>query len=375
MVKERDLRMNAMRSIGLPFVVWVLGLAWGWQNGASAQSPTFLKRVFQPKGSSEVAQLQDKHGPWLILAQTFVGEEGREQAIAYAKELQSHLKTPAFWMERDSDTEDVLGRSERTRTDQYGRIQSNTLEAKFANGGPNLSYAVLVGEFHTKEDPQVSKLLNQIRQYKPKTKLPSHQRSAAFLTRNPLLPDDYFQAPAVDSFTEELNRQEEIKYSLLDCPGRFTVRVASFRGPEVVAVGGKAKLKTDEPSNALDKAASKAHKLTESLRSKSIEAYEFHDRFGSYVTVGSFSDLGREVDGHFQYDPQIIAILNKYCGYEIVKARDKATQAEMQTMSVKTQVITNKGGGRTLIPFDIEGKPIAVPKVQSSKLYGGSVFK
>jgi hypothetical protein len=331
--------------------------------------------MFQAKGSGEVVELQDKNGPWLILAQTFLGEEGRNHAIVYAKELQANLKQPVFIMERDADAEDILGRTERTRTDKFGRVEAKTVEAKFANGGTGLSYAVLMGEFHTKEDPQISKLLKEVQKYQPKAKLPGFKRGTAFLTRNPLLPDDFFQAPAVDSFAEELNRQEWIKHSLLDCPGRFTVRVASFRGPEVIAVSNKAKLKTDEPTNALDKAASKAHKLTEALRSRNVEAYEFHDRFGSYVTIGSFNELGREVDGQFQYDPRIIAILNQYCGYEIVKARDKATQAEMQTMSVKTEVIRSKDGGRTLIPFDIEGKPIAAPKVQASKLYGGSVFK
>jgi hypothetical protein len=368
-----------MRSIRLQLVVLVLSLLSSWQNACQAQiqSPSFLKRMFQPKGSGEVVELQDKHGPWLILAQTFPGEEGRNHAIVYAKELQANLRAPVFTMERNSDTEGVLGRSERKLTDKNGRIQSKTVAAKFVNGGPGLSYAVLVGEFHTKEDPQINKLLKQIRQYQPKAKLPGFERGAAFLTRNPLLPDDYFQAPAVDSFTEELNRQDWIKrgQSLLDCPGRFTVRVASFRGPEVISASAKVKLKTDEPTNALDKAASKAHKLTESLRSRGVEAYEFHDRFGSYVTIGNFNDLGRDIDGQFQYDPRIVAILNQYCGYEIVKARDKATQAEMQTMSVKTEVIKSKDGGRTLIPFDIEGKPIAVPKVQSSKIYGGSVFK
>jgi hypothetical protein len=333
--------------------------------------------MFQAKGPSEVVHLQDKHGPWLILAQTFVGEEGRNHATVYAKELQVKLKEPVFIMERNSETEDVLGRSERARTDKFGRVEAKTVAAKFANGGPGTSYAVLVGEFHTKEDPQINKLLKQIQKYQPTAKLPGYQRGTAFLTRNPLLPDDFFQAPAVDSFTQDLNRQDWIidGHSLLDCPGRFTVRVASFRGPEVVSVSTNAKLKAEEPTNALDKAASKAHKLTESLRSRGVEAYEFHDRFGSYVTIGSFNDLGQEIEGQFQYDPKIVAILNQYCGYEIVKARDKATQAEMQTMSVKTEVINSKDGGRTLIPFDIEGKPIAVPKTQSSKIYGGSVFK
>jgi hypothetical protein len=344
------------------------------QGSAMAQTPSFLKKMFQSKGS-EVAELQDYHGPWLILAQTFNGEEGRNHANAFAKELKAQFKTNVFIMERNLDTDNVLGSMERTRTDKFGRVIEKKVEAKFVNSAPNISYAVLIGEFHTEKDPQIVKLIKEVQKFQPKAKLPGYKRGAAFMTRNPLLPDDYFQAPAVDEFHEQLNRQDWIKYSLLDCKGRFTVRVASFRGAEVISVSATTKLNADEPTNALDKAASKAHKLTEALRKRGVEAYEYHDKFGSYVTVGSFNDLGREIDGQFQYDPQILTIISQFCGYEVVKAKDKITQAEMQTMSVKTEVVRSKDGGRSLIPFDIEGKPIAVPKVNSAGFHRGSLMK
>ena len=364
-----------MQTLPIRLVILLFSLAICFQNNAHAQGTSVLKRMFQPKGSgSEPIALQDKHGPWLILAQTFPGEEGKAHATTYAKELNAQFKFPTFIMERNDETEDVLGRGERIRTDEFGRTKSQLLEAKFANSGPNKSYAVLVGEFHTKEDPQIAKLCKQIKNYEPKAKLPKIERFV-FLTPNPLLPDDYFQTPPVDSFTLELNRQEWIKYSLLNCKGRFTVRVASFRGPEVVDVAAKARLKTEEPTTALDKAASKAHKMTEALRARGVEAYEYHDKFGSYVTVGSFDALGQEREGVFQYDPRIGNILNDLCGYRVVPAKDKATGAEMQTMMVKSEEIKGKNGVKTYIPFDIEGKAIAVPKAQNSKVYGGSVFK
>lgn len=333
-----------------------------------------LKKMFQPKSAADPMALQDKNGPWLILAQTFAGDEGKEYAKIYAKELAAHFKVPTFIHEQNSETEDVLGRGERIRTDSQGRLDKKELEVKYANTGPNKSYAVLIGEFHTKEDPQIAKLIKQVKQYQPKAKLPTANR-VLFLTPNPLLPDDFFQTPAVDSFTEALNRQDWIKHSLLDCKGRFTVRVASFRGPEIVDVAAKVKTKTDEPTTALDKAATKAHQMTEALRARGIEAYEYHDKFGSYVTVGSFSSLGQEVDGQFQYEARITNIMNELCGYRIVPAKDKATGAEMRTMMVKSEEVKNKNGNKGYIPFDIEGKPIAVPKAQASKVYGGSIFK
>jgi hypothetical protein len=274
-----------------------------------AQNTAVLKRLFQPK-SNEVMELQDKHGPWLILANYFQGDEGRQYALTYAKELRAEFKLPVFIMTREIDTEEVLGRGERVRTLGPGATKTNVVEAKWANSDNNISHAVLIGEFHSKEDPRVGKLTRQIRQFQPKTKIPNFESRMAFMTRNPLLPEDFFQTPMVDSFAEQLNRQEWIRNSLLDCPGRFTVRVASFRGPDILEVSVKTKTKIDEPTSALDKAANKAHKLTESLRGRGVEAYEYHDKFGSYVTIGSFNELGSESDGRFQYDPRILKVIS-----------------------------------------------------------------
>ena len=41
-------------------------------------------------------------------------------------------------------------------------------------------------------------------------------------------------------------------------------------------------------NHTLEEAAENAHILTESLRQQGYEAYEFHDRDQSIVTVGSF---------------------------------------------------------------------------------------
>ena len=51
---------------------------------------------------------------------------------------------------------------------------------------------------------------------------------AAMLIPNPLLPDDYFTRQEVDDFVLAMNA--DVAHSLLDCPGRYTVRVATFTG-------------------------------------------------------------------------------------------------------------------------------------------------
>src|SRR5687768_5618467 len=105
----------------------------------------------------------------------------------------------------------------------------------------------------------------------------------AFVTRNPLLPEDYFVAPGLDPLVLDMNCG--VEFSLLDCPGQFSVRVATFRGEstmDLTKMGTESGspfhtgLFNGEPSK-LELAAEKAHKLTVALREQKIEAYEFHD--------------------------------------------------------------------------------------------------
>ena len=51
----------------------------------------------------------------------------------------------------------------------------------------------------------------------------------AFITTNPLLPPEYF-APknGIDEVVVAMNK--DVPYDLLDCPGKYTVQVATFKG-------------------------------------------------------------------------------------------------------------------------------------------------
>ena len=186
---------------------------------------------------------------------------------------------------------------------------------------------------------------------------------AAFVTRNPLLPDDFFQAAKVDDFVVQLNKN--VEHSLLKCPKSFTVRVASFQGNAATNFSGTtAESKGNAVTDKLDYAAEKANRLTTALRAKDVEAYEYHDRYASYVTIGSFDELGKPLpSGEFQYHPDILAILEKWCGYRMVDAQDPTTKARTKIQSLNSL---------EKIPFDIEGKPMAVPRAETSKLYDGS---
>ena len=55
----------------------------------------------------------------------------------------------------------------------------------------------------------------------------------AFITRNPLLPEDYFVPKGgLDELVVKMNKN--VKYSLLDCPGKYTVQVAHFTGEVIL---------------------------------------------------------------------------------------------------------------------------------------------
>src|SRR5690606_30309040 len=87
----------------------------------------------------------------------------------------------------------------------------------------------------------------------------------AFVTRNPLLPEEYFVTPGLDPLVVDMNRG--VEHSLLDCPGKYTVKVATFRGEttmDLSKMDTQPKLFRNQPSK-LEIAADKAHRLTKAL--------------------------------------------------------------------------------------------------------------
>ncbi|MCA9194912.1 MAG: hypothetical protein KDB03_24240 [Planctomycetales bacterium] len=378
-------------------LIFVFCLAVAFPSYVSAEPPSFFRTMFRKKQtvSDDQLVLRPEHGPWMILAVTLSGPEAESQAVALAHEIRGTLDLPSFVMHKTMDPNSNLARHSNVRTELDGTTRR--YEVKLANGEAESVFAVLVGEYTSDEDPRIEKTLDTIRYSHPRslgetesattTKSSSNwvvqkyrevvwsenrdenrkkgKMGAAFLTRNPLLPDDFFETPKVDDFVKELNDQDWIEHSLLDCPGRYTVRVASFTGRVQMATstnnGGDSSI-----SNALDAAAQQAHKLTVALRKKGEEAYEFHDRFGSYVTIGSFDNLGQEYrGGEFQYNPAMLAILKQWCGYRIVEARDPTTGAISRGQSLNSL---------DRIPFDAEGKPIPVPRPETSKIYGRNLL-
>ncbi len=373
-------------------------------HGGDQSSILAMFRKKQPEGNSDALKLKVEHGPWLILAATLSGEDAEQQATELANEIRRDLRLASYILEKTFDSSGVLGSTTQLVNELDGSTTQYRAWTQYANGNSEKVFAVLVGEFSSTEDPRIKTTLEKIRTADPKTLrtpgadgqradnpnedssnwLVQQYRSviwsrtnrktnqqkgpmgAAFVTRNPLLPEEFFQAPKMDDFVMNLNKQ--VQHSLLECPGDFTVRVASFYGfasTELISAG---KSNEGGASNALDRAAEKANKLTLALRERGEDAYQFHDRFGSFVTIGSFDmkELGSEQpNGGFRYNPQILAIIEKYCGYRTVTVKDPGTGAVSNRQSLNSL---------DKVPFDIDGKPMAVPRRKTSRLYSGSLL-
>ena len=110
---------------------------------------------------------------------------------------------------------------------------------------------MLVGDFASFDDPRGQKMLRRSRGSSRESltgdggksrssRLLQANRSGSttaarrgrctwrFVIPNPLLPEDFFSRQEVDEFVMEMNA--DVTHSLLDCPGRYTVRVATFTG-------------------------------------------------------------------------------------------------------------------------------------------------
>jgi len=314
--------------------------------------------------------LNDGDGPWLILAASFAGQGARDQAHELVLELRRRYRLPAYLHTQTYDyTETVNGLT----LDKYG----NRRKMRYANHASRYdSFAVLVGDFKSINDPLLEKTLEKLKYARPdcldlSKREWSTQRfiglrelyrrinrdpekhnkgpmGSAFATRNPLLPEEYFAPVGIDDFVLKLNRN--VEFSLLKNPGRFTVRVASFQGDDTTNAD---EIKQIEESgrltNKLEVAADRAHRLTVALRERGIEAYEFHDRYESVVTVGSFDSEGMELpDGRVEINPGIFRAMEQF-----------RAQPKQLPGGSEVGLVPRRLDG---IPFDVQPLPIPVPR-------------
>ena len=324
-------------------------------------------------------ELGESQGPWMIMAASFAGPTAPQQAQDLCLELRQSFKVEAYTFKQNFDFSEP---TEGLGFNMYGGPK----KMRYATNVKFEEIAVLVGNFPSVEDAELKATLDKLKYARPKVftedyKKNSSQRFAglrsiyrfastnpakkqkgpmgsAFVTRNPLLPEEYFTAKGLDPFLVDINK--DLPYTLLKNPGRYTVRVASFRGVDTMKPAEFEKLTTQRQSMAkIDQAALKARDLCEALRAQGVEAYQFHDRTESIVTIGSFDDVGQpRPDGRIEINPGIHQIMQQYG-----PVQESLPGTQMSGLQARTL----KG-----IPFDPQPLPVEVPRESIAAAYNQS---
>lgn len=294
---------------------------------AQAWNPFKGRGVKPPEADPEKEyRLQETNGPWLVFVTAFSGPNANKDAKALVYELRKKYGYKAYMFEQTFVHDLNQERPDRPRHPDAPR-------ENYRKKGANRQCAVLVGDFQSIEDNDVEKTIDGIKKCQPECMknrplFGTAQANApgrgpfqlAFAVRNPIHPpDESARQGTVDAFIEKINSQRP--YSLLKCPGRYSVKIATFTGRVEIKqseiqdiLAGKKPFQKGKYSE-LELGEKAAVELCRILRSKHIEAYEFHDRHASIVTVGSFQSYGRQrPDGTIELRPEIIEILNHFQG-------------------------------------------------------------
>ncbi len=414
--------MNTFRQVTLVVLALVVMASAPSTGPAARGAEPFWRQVMPRKRVAADPNadytLAENNGPWLIMAASFSGEQGESEARELVGELRQKFNLPAFYYAMTFQLEDQRpGRG----LDNYGA----PIRRRYQRGSQVLEHAVLVGEFPHIDDPEAQTLLERVKTVEPDTlKVADGEATSqslidfrqfhrslnqklgmsvvngpmghAFLTRNPLLPKEYFAPVGVDDDVAKWNKG--IENSLLTCPGKYTIKVATFRGRTLLKAANDDVADDQDTRRAKDtdplvKAVEHAHNLTVALRSKGWEAYEFHDRHESYVCVGSFNEMQRNPAGGLApatRDAQIIidtfGAATPAVGFERPAYQEMGVKAENITkVEMKEQLIKQQFDQRFAkvgdvaegfhpkrfvgIPFDIQPMPIEAPKQSISSAY------
>jgi len=315
----------------------------------------------------------------MIMAASFAGPTAEQQARNLVLELRQRYQLDSYTYRQTYDF------SKPTEGRGYSP-DGSPRRMRYLNNTRFDEIAVLVGNYGSIDDPQLDKTLDKIHHLRPEALDPQKHRDssqrflglrtiyslistnpenktkgpmgAAFVTRNPLLPEEYFVAKGLDPFVVEMN--QDLPHSLLTCPGKYSVRVATFRGVDTMKPAEFEKL-TNKPQKMLkiDEAALKATNLCAALRQKGVEAYEFHDRTESMVTIGSFNEVGQpRPDGKIEINPAVHAIMKQYGPIEQNLPGKSAAQVLARTLNG--------------IAFDPQPMPVEVPRQSVAAAYNAT---
>ncbi|REJ72890.1 MAG: hypothetical protein DWQ34_15615 [Planctomycetota bacterium] len=324
------------------------------------------------------------HGPWMIMVATFhtigrygdpdVGKTPEEAADELVFELRQK-GIPAYVYSLEAPQETVLS------VDKQGReVRRKTLRKVNSIG-------VLAGNYSGTNDKTARATLDWIKRYDPeclkegvvfnKSEKRKTPLAGAFLTMNPqMTPEEVEAHKELDPVVLRLNHRE--RNSLLENDGRYTLVVATFGGKSTVA-DAKIDDRSDKPlfslknelslDSDLDYAALEARGLAEALRVvENVEAYVWHDRYQSIVTVGSFNGPN---------DPEIARYRQRFAADEEIDALLPVFATSVKTLAIdgrgnKVPQRTDVANGAAVTPtlpdgfriwaFDPNPRLMAVPR-------------
>lgn len=343
-----------------------------------------LEARIDPPVRGKKYKLTKQHGPWMIMVASFstpppdrLGEglTPEEAAAELVFELR-RSGIPAYAFSQQDIVDNVA------TTDRLGRERMRRYVSQKG------SVCVLAGNYGSSTEHKAQATLSWIKKYHPKflqdvqadngfiKKLQNGglyrltpgrpgPLSGALLTVNPFLSPEEAQSQQRDPLLIKLNAGHD--FSLTENPRKYTIVVASFHGRSLTQVADQKfedRQKQFKISGSLGEAGDNAWQMVRLLRQggfnitnpgaqgKTFEAYVYHDRYRSIVTVGGFDS---------PEDPRIRQIMTLF-GAKV--KQNKSTGQNILTAEILA--LPSPGPG-TLPPktwlFDPYPRVIEVPRL------------
>ena len=300
---------------------------------ASAQS-AFAAKIEAVRGKEY--SLTKRHGPWMIMVASLkdvpeerrMASEGGLSAQEAADELVYDLRKrgiPAYTYSTRDEFEKIASR-DRVSGD-VRKVGYKKQQGRIVVMAGNYNLSELEEQKRNKQEKLAKDTLAYIKKLRPAVLTDSKYGglyratpgrpgplSKAFLTVNPLLSVEEIQRRKRDPLLIKLN--SEMEHTLYKNPGKYTLAIASFYGTSAMHVSEsklsklKSKLDMKAGESPLYDAGVNAWRLCEAMRKarsvgydRNYEAYVFHDRNKSIVTVGSFDSPS---------DPRIAMLIRQF---------------------------------------------------------------
>jgi len=306
--------MNILRNlIGLfLFVVSLSGTAYGDIEAVKGKQYSLTK----------------KHGPWMIMVAAIrdVDDDKRfNRKIEGGMTAREAADEMVYALRKKGIPAYIYAQDEKVERIASPRLDQSDGRRYIAQQG---YISVMAGNFPSNTDKAAKSVLDYVKNkfnpdflsdpknggILPRTPGRPSTFSRAFLTINPLWEGEVRDAEE-DKLIADLNGT--YKYSLLQNKGRYTVVVATFQGGSVVHVGNQSSTKATgffdrTTGKNLNDFGEDAAQLTDMLRNAkkfgydtNYEAWVFHDKYRSIVTIGSFESKD---------DPRIRAVATQFGG-------------------------------------------------------------